>query len=152
MASGIEGLAEFVAGLKDEAEIRIPGHIARVRDRLTLGVHRRVVLATPVDTGFHRASWNASLGTPDERTPAPGAESYSAPETPAALEGGSTSGGPRRDERGRFISAAAARAFEPGYVTNAGPAIVPLNEGSSQQAPAHFIQRAIEEEIADLGG
>jgi hypothetical protein len=132
VASGIENLGTFPADLTKAGRELVPREVALVRDRATLGVLGRVVLATPVDTGFHRASWNASIGTPDERTPAPGAESYAPPATPLALP----PAGP----------------FEPGYVTNAAPAIVFLNEGSSQQAPAHFVQRAIEEEVAALQG
>lgn len=131
MASGIEGLTEFEAGLRLEGEQRIPAQVALIRDRLTLGIAGRIDLAMPVDTGFARASGNVSIGTPDERTPAPGLDSYPPP------------------TRGNLPKA---EPFEPGYYTNAAPYVVFLNEGSSQQAPAHFIQRAIEEEIADLGG
>lgn len=133
MASGISNLGEFNANLRKVGRELLPKEVALVRDRLTLGVHRRVVLATPVDTGFHRAHWTASVGSPDERTLDEGAASYPSPATPAGLDGGGTP-------------------FAPGYVTNAGPAIVRLNEGHSQQAPAHFVQRAIEEEIAALEG
>lgn len=131
MASGITNLGEFSARVK-----ATPGELAArvglVRDRLTLGVHRRVVLETPVDTGFHRASWNASVGQPDESTPGEGGDSYGVPSAPTGFPG--------------------ADAYTPGWVSNAAPAIVFLNEGSSQQAPAHFVQRAIEDELAALQG
>lgn len=136
MASGIEGMADFEVGIKFERDEAIPSRVALLGDRFTLGAHRRLVLATPVDTGFHRNCWNASLGTPDERTPTPGLDSYPMPELPTGVPG----------------SQGAKTAFEPRYITNAGPAITFLNEGSSQQAPAHFVQQAIEEELREAGG
>jgi hypothetical protein len=134
MPSGISNADAFALDLREAGRKLLPAEVALVRDRLTLGVHRRVVLASPVDTGFHRASWNASIGAPDESLPAEGAESYPAPDTPGGLGGGG------------------AEPYAAGYVTNAGPAITRLNEGHSQQAPAHFVQRAIEEELSSVRG
>jgi hypothetical protein len=133
MASGIENLAEFQVAIKREGEELIPAQVAMLRDRFTLGLHRRITLAMPVDTGYARASTNASIGTPDERTPTPGLDNYSPPDPPVSLGG------------------TPQNAFEPGYVTNAAGYVPFLNEGSSQQAPAHFVQRAIEEEIQEAG-
>jgi hypothetical protein len=103
--------------------------------RLTLEATANFVQATPVDTGWARANWVPQIGTP-----------Y-------------TGGGPR-PEVPPVGSANAARqtalstvlnykltGARPVFISNNVPYIVKLNEGSSKQAPAAFVQRGIAQAV-----
>jgi hypothetical protein len=74
-----------------------------------------VTKETPVDTGRARANWNMSADAPDFTT----TENTAIPDVTTAPEGKAL------------------------YVTNGLPYIVKLNEGSSQQSPAGFVERSI---------
>lgn len=112
----------------------------RVADRITKGVERfgsdifrrigeEIVPATPVDTGFARGNWRPSLNAP---SPIP--VSILDPTGAATV--------------GRITSVA--RQFRVGnrmFLVNRAPYIVKLNQGSSPQAPAGFVEEAIERGI-----
>ena len=107
--------------------------------RLAFSIHAELVETTPVDTGWARANWFFSVGGSLDTSPGPA---------------------PRRNAQGAFDSArvtaastssSATQASVLGYSIQAGaifvqnnvPYIVFLNAGSSNQAPAGFIQRSI---------
>ena len=78
--------------------------------------------STPVDTGRARSNWLTAIGTPRRDTEGPG--------------GGSVDKG-----RGTI---AAAKGGDTIFISNNLPYINSLNAGSSMQAPAEFIQAAID--------
>jgi len=110
----------------------LPKNTSATASEAALRVLSVVVPATPVDTGRARGNWQTSIGSPiyNETT--------------------------RVDKSGRAEIAAAAgrlRAKPPGatiYITNNVPYIGRLNDGYSAQAPAGFIERAIQTAIAGI--
>ncbi len=107
--------------------------------RLAFSIHAELVEITPVDTGWARANWFFSVGTPGLTVPGPA---------------------PRRNAQGVFDTArvaaaeasnSATQASVLGYSIQAGaifvqnnvPYIVALNAGGARREPAGFIQRGI---------
>ena len=89
-----------------------------------------VTLATPVDTGRARGNWQIGLGTPVRR------------ETDANDRSG-------QETITRNSRRVAARV--PGqtiFISNNVPYIVELNAGSSSQAPAGFVEEAVQAAVA----
>lgn len=128
------------------------GFTERVVQRIVLDATANLIEDTPVDTGWARANWIPSIGSPPTR--------------PAGARLG-------RDARGRFTSigdpdVGAARAAQQvgiatiatGYtleqgnvsITNNVPYIRFLNEGSSSQAPPMFVQMAIARALQAANG
>ena len=93
--------------------------------KLTLDVTANLIETTPVDTGHARANWVPSIGQPSRSEQASAAAQVS----------------------GQAAVATAREIAQPVYVSNNVPYITRLNEGSSTQAPAGFIQRAIRRAI-----
>ena len=92
--------------------------------KIAFDVFSSVVKRTPVDTGRARASWTIAINRTDLTT-APVGSSVSITSPTAAL-------GPVK--WGDTV-----------YISNNLPYIVPLNNGSSVQAPEGFVQMAVEE-------
>jgi hypothetical protein len=90
---------------------------------LALEVHGNLVEATPVDTGHARINWTPTLVAPS-RVEIPGADPGAAVDPVAAL-------GPASPGDAMVIA-------------NNVPYIRRLNEGSSPQAPAGFVEKAVE--------
>lgn len=86
--------------------------------------YRQVTISTPVDTGRARWGWNCSIGSPDLTIPAEG--KYSVDATRATT----------------VFSVQAVKEMPDLFVANAVPYIGRLNAGSSQQAPARFVELA----------
>lgn len=105
-----------------------------IKRKAALAVDATVVLATPVDTGRARSNWQVSLNVPitDDRDAfAPGK---------AGSTGGTNAQAALNQGKGVIDSA------QPGsgiYITNNLPYIGRLNDGSSAQAPAGFVQDAV---------
>lgn len=92
--------------------------------KVTLDLWRRLAMYTPVDTGRARAGWNIAKGERTARyTPPEGV--YAFPAIP-----------PVPYVRGQDI-----------YITNNVSYIESLDEGSSQQAPEGFSERATDETV-----
>lgn len=88
---------------------------------------------TPVDTGWARANWIPNIGSPVK-----------------SPRGTRDSVGRAAASQGRGIAVVLASykiAKGKVYISNPVPYIVFLNEGSSTQAPAGFIQRAIRKAV-----
>lgn len=100
--------------------------------RIALNVDQRLVLATPVDTGRARSNWLASLDEPRREIVAPRSEAEAAAETLAIIE--------------------QAKEFPIITLSNNLPYIRQLNEGSSKQAPAAFIQTAMAQALSPFEG
>jgi hypothetical protein len=80
---------------------------------------------TPVDTGWARANWIPSVGTATEQTDG----------TPQSVSTGAQQIG--------IAQVAAYRGAQPVFVSNNVPYIMTLNDGSSKQAPAGFVELAV---------
>lgn len=100
--------------------------VERVGQRVISEIGQEIVPATPVDTGFARGNWRPSLGAP---SPVP--VSVLDPTGAATVA----------------RIAAVGLQFRVGlafYLVNRAPYIADLNRGSSAQAPAGFVQDAVE--------
>lgn len=89
---------------------------------------------TPVDTGEHVSSWEIGIGSPPtaHREPyAPGSGGDT-----AAANASRAVGAAKRVLRGKSRGQSI-------FISNAAPAIVQLNNGSSAKAPAGFVERAL---------
>jgi hypothetical protein len=115
----------------------LTGFVERIIKKLALDIVANLVSAptdggTPVDTGWARANWIPRIGEPFRGTAG----------TRAQAEAGNVSGA----EQGAGIaSVAAGYRMTSGkvFISNNVPYIVRLNEGSSRQAPAGFVQAAV---------
>jgi len=97
--------------------------------QLALAVTMVVVKRTPVDTGRAKGNWQANLGGP----------AVGALPTPAGGEAQAVAGAISRANE----VAAQYRGGVPVHITNNLPYIQRLNQGSSDQAPAGFVQAAV---------
>lgn len=111
---------------------RLNRHIEQIFKALTLEIDRELRIATPVDTGFARASWVPSVGSPhvgEVQKVGAGSSEHAAGVSQVLrfkLEDGST------------------------WVCNSAEYIQALNYGHSQQAPAMFIEAAVDRAIATM--
>ncbi len=114
--------------------VRVEHNVDVMGRRVGLAVHQAVVSGTPVDEGVARSNWIPNIGIAVTRVrPAftPGSKgSTGAANTAAALSEG-------QSVIRRFGSE------QELHITNNLPYIVPLNEGSSAQAPAGFVQDGV---------
>lgn len=131
--------------MKDRTD-QIGDGITTLVRRVSAAIHRSVVLGTPVDKGVARSNWVVTRDVPfSSRIPAyaPGSK-LGIGETAnasAAISQGLAAIGRFDARRNRSI-----------HFTNNVPYIVKLNGGSSRQAPALFVQRAIAEGAASIRG
>ena len=103
----------------------------RVIIKVTLDVTSNLIEANPVDTGWSRANWIPSVGSPT-KDPAGSKQAVSTAAQAAGLARMRTYD-LHRD--GKV------------FITNNVPYIVRLNEGSSRQAPKGFVQRGIRKAV-----
>lgn len=102
-----------------------------VRD-VALTADRVLVLRTPVDTGRARSNWIPTIGAPSSDTREP-LEPAALEQEARAVVGEYQAGGP-----GVFLS-------------NNLPYIRRLNDGHSAQAPAGFVEEALQVAAAEVG-
>lgn len=110
--------------------------------RCFLAVDQAVVISTPVDTGFARSNWRASVGGPASSTISP----YSPGNRLGRGEGANAAGAMSQAK-------AVAAARQPGqtmYLTNNVNYIGKLNAGSSAQAGPNFVERGIVAGLASV--
>jgi len=116
---------------------RLTGFTEKGIRRLSLEVHAELVSApseggTPVDTGWARANW----------VPAIGAANGALAGTREAAERGNIN--LSLAQRGLALIATRYKLQQgPVFISNGVPYIGQLNDGSSRQAPAGFVQSAI---------
>lgn len=122
--------------------VRVTENVDKAMRTIALAIDQAVVTATPVDTGRARSNWLVSLEEPSENEIEPYVEG----------EKGSTGN--------ENISAALAQGrdvvdkYGPGdtiFITNNLPYIQQLNAGSSSQAPAGFVEQAVDAAAAAVG-
>lgn len=131
-------LAITINRLSDDVPKRAHVEVRRVM----LSIDQQLVTATPVDTGFARSNWRASIGGPVTGTILP----YS----PGRGLG-------RGEQTNAAVAMAQARAIAAGstpgqdlFITNNTPYLGLLDSGSSAQAAAGFVRRAISSGIAAI--
>lgn len=108
--------------------------------KVILAVDQAVVFATPVDTGRARANWQPSIGAPITTTlPEPSGPNIG---TGAAIAAG-------QQVALQYQGGAKSPTV---YINNNLPYIQRLNEGSSKQAPAMFVQSAIAIAVSVIKG
>lgn len=109
----------------------------RVITKITLDVTANLTENTPVDTGWARANWVPQIGSPV-------VEDLSAI-TPTSQAAAGAAG----RQQAALASVVAGYRIELGsvFISNNVPYISDLNDGTSQQQPAGFVQRAIAKAI-----
>ena len=122
---------EFARRIRDLGR-SVEENVDRELKRTALLANQVVILATPVDTGRARANWQVGLGGPevgqlDELSPS-GAEAIA------------RNAGEIQQRRGS----------QDVYISNNLPYIGRLNEGSSAQAPAGFVEKAVQAAVSAL--
>lgn len=104
-----------------------------------------VVMATPVDKGRARSNWLVELDAPNRDTIeayVPGEDgNTSGPNTAAALAQGRATIAGYDGDRNSGIA-----------ISNNLPYIGPLNAGSSRQAPAGFVEKAVQAAVKQVQG
>jgi len=129
----------------DDPQIRIiVGGLEQFSERqiiqLSLEVTANLIETTPVDLGWARANWVPSIGQPYDVVVGQPNDS-------------SDVGAARRKQaEGRNALRGYKLTRGPIFVSNNVPYIQKLNEGSSAQAPAGFVQMAIQTAIATVQG
>lgn len=117
--------------------------IQDVVGRLQLSVFQILTTETPVDTGFARGAWTPSLGT-----------AQNAELVPPRRREAKKSAGERNLVANRAKAEAIARTYQisqgPVFISNNVPYIGFLNEGSSAQAPARFVEAAIAKALRSI--
>lgn len=110
---------------------RLRKHVEQIFKALTLEIDRELRISTPVDTGFARANWVPSVGSP-ELTDLDAAAATMAHAAGVA--------GVLRFKLGDGAL----------WVSNGVSYIQILNYGTSQQAPAMWIEAAVDRAVATI--
>jgi hypothetical protein len=98
---------------------------------LIFGIHGRLVQDTPVDTGWAANNWIPAQGQPARGTVG----------TPQELDATAATQALASIEPGSLTS-------RPTFISNNVPYIARLNAGSSRQAPAGFVDKIVQDEVA----
>lgn len=119
----------FVTGIESLAK-RVGLTRKLVVQKMTADIWTKLTYRTPFDTGRARASWNIAQGAPNTSVPpeAKKGETIPAPGMPSTQEIDGT---------------------QPVFVTSNLEYMTYLNEGTSKQAPAKFIEFAAAETLAE---
>lgn len=120
----------------------IPRDVNSVMRKVALVADQALVVRTPVDTGRARSNWLVSLGSSRSDVIAPYAPSSRAGISESANANAAISQGKAvisRRQPGQTI-----------YISNNVPYIRTLNNGSSAQAPAMFVQIAVSQAVGAL--
>ncbi|WP_199556401.1 HK97 gp10 family phage protein [Sandaracinobacteroides hominis] len=126
MSTGISNLSEFRAGIAQDKR-DLADLINRETRAIALGILARLVDMSPVDTGRFRGNWQVDIGR--------------APED--ELDTTDKSGAATKAKGSATIAGAAP--FEPIYLVNNLPYAGALNDGHSRQAPAGFVEAAVDQ-------
>lgn len=126
-----------------QVDALVRGGVEEVVRRLQLRTWQVLTSATPVDTGFARANWTPTVGSPiSERRDQPA----SATEARSQARSGLPANRARAEQIAQSYLLMHGRVF----IVNPVPYVVYLNEGSSSQAPAKFVERGIGQAIRSL--
>jgi hypothetical protein len=128
----VSDLGGFAKKMKAKAKAVSPNLNANIK-RLVALIAQTVIIATPVKTGHARANWQ--VGIEDEPVDELDEEDKSGQSTLNAAKAKVAGRAP-----GQTI-----------FVTNNVPYIAALNDGSSAQAPAQFVEKAIDTAVRAFG-
>jgi len=125
----------FAKRMKKRAANVVPG-VNKIKRLVALAVDQALVLGTPVDTGTARSNWIVSLDTSQDEVrgayvPLVDGDQSERVNAEAAMAQG----------KGVISQARPGQAI---HLTNNLEYITPLNEGHSAQAPAGFVEEAVE--------
>lgn len=99
--------------------------------------YTEIVVATPVDTGTARTGWNITVGAMDSYVPS--YQNY-----PSMQSGNARPNAMRLAEQAvRPLRQPGANVYTSVFINNGVEYIGELNQGSSRQAPADFVARAV---------
>lgn len=122
----------------DQLERGVARLMTTLSVNIVAGLQQQPPAGTPVDTGWARANWVPQIGSPYV---------VEASRDPAGV-------GSRAAEQQAGIASLFTYRLNRGpiFISNNAPYITRLNDGSSKQSPAGFVQAAIAREIAALDG
>jgi hypothetical protein len=126
--------------------VSVEQNVEKTVRKVALVVDSVVVLATPVDTGRARSNWtvtldNAAEGVREPYSPGEGLGTGEGANAQAALNQGMATVAQYRSSNNSSI-----------HIANNLPYIERLNDGSSAQAPAGFVQKAVQQGSAVVNG
>lgn len=127
-------LRQFAARIRRRSK-QVEDGVDRLVKKVALAVDQAVVLSTPVDTGRARSNWRVGVGSPERGTIepyAPGNRLGVGETANASAALAQAKGAIPTRRQGQDI-----------YISNNLDYIEPLNEGSSAQAPAQFVEEAV---------
>lgn len=133
-------LGEFARRIRERGR-QVEEGVNEIVKKTAIVADREVVLSTPVDTGRARSNWLLSLGGP------------STSEIEAYAQGKGGSSGAANANAAMAQAQAAVRGRRPEqdvYISNNLPYIGRLNDGWSAQAPAGFVQAAVQRAAAAI--
>lgn len=116
--------SDFRRQLDRAYDVKVLGTLEKKIKTTVFAIDAVLVRDTPVDTGRARSNWIASVNAPSVAIVEPGQK----PPTEAAL--------------GSF------KVTDTAYISNNLPYIRRLNDGYSQQAPAGFVEKAVQSGIS----
>lgn len=108
--------------------------------QLSLEVTANLIETTPVDLGWARANWVPTIGQPYEQN------------VGYANDSADVGSARQKQTAGKVALRGYKLTKGPIFVSNNVPYIQVLNEGSSTQAPAGFVQMAIQTAIQTVAG
>ena len=121
--------AGFIRNIQRRAQ-EVESGASRVKVRAALAIDQTVILATPVLSGHARANWQSGINKPVTRV----------------IEENDVGGQTTIARNAKVIRTAKPR--QAIYISNNVPYIQELNSGSSSQAPAAFVQLAVQEALS----
>ena len=127
----------------ERIERELKGAAEKVIRRYQLRAWQVLAVETPINFGTARSGWTPSTGSPvDTAVTAPADETAARAAAAARLA----------TNKARAEAIAASYKIEQGraFLTNAVPWIVPLNAGSSAQAPSNFVPLALNKAFRSL--
>jgi hypothetical protein len=119
----------------DEFADQIGVDVATVVKKLSFDIFADVVAVTPVDTGRAMNNWVISVGSPSRHV---------------TSEGGAKSGVAASKASEAAGALATVSPFDTVWISNNLPYIGFLEEGSSDQAPSGWVERAIQNNLRQL--
>lgn len=137
-----QSLGQFSRRIRIIAD-RMEANVQRITRETALAIDQTVVLATPVDTGRARSNWIVSSGGPNGNTRGP----YAPGKGLGRGEGANAAAAIAQGRR-----AITTHSYGDIYVQNNLPYIGDLNAGSSAQAPANFVAKAVSTGLAAVRG
>ncbi len=130
-------LERFSKNMRRRAK-NVPREVNKVKRKTALAIDQTVVVGTPVDTGTARSNWIVSLGTASDEVK----EAYSPiPEGSGSISETENAQAAIAQGQGVIKDVKSGQDI---HITNNVEHIVPLNEGHSAQAPAMFVEEAVD--------